>query len=131
MHVVSSASGRRVEPGCMIHIVSGPYLGQAWRYSHVREVEGAHRVHCTRRVSGKRGRVFNGHREFHPSVFGLEVKIEISWQRHALNTTRHTLGKVDDYLLAGAFALLPLAFFEHYHMASKITETLSFGGPGH
>ena len=36
--------------------------------------------------------------------------------------------KIDDYLWAGAFALVPLAFFEHYHLAETITSALKFGG---
>ncbi len=131
MQLINPNTGQIIEPGAKIHTLHGAH---AWRYERLRQIDAhTHHVHCTRVVKGTRGRTFRGHREFHPSVFGLEIKIDITWQRHALNKSRHVLGKVDDYLLAGLFAIVPLAFFERFHWADDITSlfTLGYIGSGH
>lgn len=118
-----NAHGEEVTPGSRLHAVVGPQTGQVWTYSHVLEhpVDG-HRVHVTRRH-----RLGHVHREFHPGVFGLVVKVDITWKRHIVNTMHHARQKFDDYLLAGIIALLPLAAFEHFHLSEKIIEALPFG----
>lgn len=127
MHLINPTTGKIVTPGSKIHTPDG----KSWRYDHLRKVShGVHHVHVTNIVRGSRGRTFRGHREFHPSVFGLEIKIDISWQRHAINTGKHVFAKIDDYLWAGAFAIIPLAFFEHYHMSGTIIETVTLGVMG-
>lgn len=123
--LINPTTGQIIEPGSKIHTVQGSH---AWRFERLRKVDhSTHHVHCSRLVKGARGRHFRGHREFHPSVFGLDVKIDITWSRHVVNTSKHVFSKIDDYLWAGAFAIIPLAFFEHYHMSGTIIETVTLG----
>ena len=124
MKLVNSASGSEINCGTMLHMVAGPTLGQAWRYERItpHDTDG-HRVHCTR-VHPRMGRV---HREFHPRVFGATVVIDVRWYRDIHHTAHRAWLKIDDYLFAGIFALLPLAFFEHYHWAETITEAIGLG----
>lgn len=117
MELVSCATGEAIEQGCTLHATSGPQLGKAWRFEHIAErPDGAHHVHVTR-SGGKLGRI---HREFHPGVFGCEIKIDITWRQGVRHYAHHAWTKVDDYLMAGAFALVPLAFFEHFHWADRL-----------
>lgn len=128
MRLINTATGEAFNVGCMLHVVTGPSLGQAWRYEHLRPHEDGHRVHVTR-SHPKMGRV---HREFHPMIFGCRVEVEITFTRRLCQDSRHFVGKVDEWFLAGVFALVPLAFFEHYDLATKIPELLGAGGPtGH
>lgn len=60
------------------------------------------------------------HREFHPSALGCEIAVDITWRKSMGHAAYRTWSKVDDYLLAGIFALVPLAFFEHYHWSEFI-----------
>jgi len=116
-----NAQGVEVLPGSRLHAVSGPFMGQLWQLSHVIEhpIDG-HRVHVTRRHS----RLGHVHREFHPGVFGLSVVIDLTWKHHMVNKVHHVRSKFDDYLLAGVVALVPLAFFEQFHLAEKLGELL-------
>ena len=125
MQLINPRTGQVIQPGTKIHTVHG---SDPWRYERLRKIDDTqHRVHVTRIVKGSRGRTFRGHREFHPSVFGLEVKIDITWERKAVCRTRHMISKIDDYLLAGVFAIIPLAFFEHFHWADDITSFVTLG----
>lgn len=114
-----NAQGVEVQPKTRLHVVEGRAAGQVWQYSHVVEhpVDG-HRVHVTRRHP----RMGHVHKEFHPSVFGLHVLVDITWKRHVVNKVHHVRSRFDDYLLAGIVALLPLALFEHYHLAERVPE---------
>lgn len=128
MKLINPTTGQTIAPGSKIHTVPG---GEPWHFERItRHPSGEHRVHCTKIVKGAKGRHFRGHREFHPHAFGLEIKIHISWQRHAINSGKHVFSKIDDYLWAGAFAIIPLAFFEHYHMSGTIIETVTLGVMG-
>ncbi|MCX5605979.1 hypothetical protein OOK29_48560 [Streptomyces phaeochromogenes] len=125
MKLVSRATGQEVTPGSTLHMQSGSAAGRAWRFEHIVErPDGNHHVHVTR-LSGKLGRT---PRQYHPDVFGCDITIEITWRQSVRNAAHHAWTKVDDYLLAGAFALVPLAFFEQYHLAETITSALGFGG---
>lgn len=116
-----NAQGHTVEPGTRLVAVQGKETGQYWHFSHVVEhpIDG-HRVHVTRRHP----RMGHVHREFHPVIFGLHVVIDVTWKRHIVNKAHHVRVKFDDYLLAGVIALLPLAIFEHYHLAERLPEIL-------
>ena len=68
--LINPRTGQVIEPGTKIHTVQG---GHAWRFERLRKVDHhEHHVHVTKIVKGTRGRTFRGHREFHPSVFGLD-----------------------------------------------------------
>lgn len=120
--LVNIATGAEVTEG---DTVRHQETGLAWRFSHLTHhpVKG-HRVHVTRRHA-KLGRVPG---EFCPSVFGLDVVIKVGWKGHVKNVLHVTISKLDEWLLAGVIALLPLAFFEQFHAAEKITELFGFGG---
>ncbi|MGW7514155.1 hypothetical protein ACWGJ2_00985 [Streptomyces sp. NPDC054796] len=76
MDLINDATATPVEPGDTIHMVSGPNAGQAWRFEKVIEhATDGHRVHVTR-LHPKFGRV---HREYHPSLFGCSVAIDVQW----------------------------------------------------
>ncbi|UIX34312.1 MULTISPECIES: hypothetical protein [unclassified Streptomyces] len=125
MKLVSCTTGQEITPGATLHMQSGPTAGRAWRFEHIVErPDGSHHVHVTR-ASGKLGRVPG---QYHPVLFGCEIAVDITWRQNIRNTVRHAWTKADDYLMAGVFALVPLAFFEHYQWAESITSALGFGG---
>ncbi|MET8030616.1 hypothetical protein [Streptomyces avermitilis] len=125
MKLISCATGREVEAGRRLYGQSGDAAGLAWKFERIIERRsGVHHVHVSR-PGGKLGRI---HREFHPSVFGCEITVEITWRRTVRHTAVRAWAKADDYLWAGVFALLPLAFFEHFHWAEAIVSALGMDG---
>lgn len=116
-----NAQGEKIVPGARLRALAGPESGTNWTYSHVVEhpIDG-HRVHVTRRHP----KLGHFHREFHPAVFGLEIHVDVCWKKVVRAKVHHVRTKVDDYLLAGLFALLPLAAFEHFHMSERLFEAL-------
>jgi len=119
-----NAQDQEVQPGMRLRVVEGKESGQAWTFSHVVEhpVDG-HRVHVTRRHP----RMGHVHREFHPRLFGLHVVIDMTWRQSARVRVHHIRTKVDDYILAGIFALIPLAVFEQFHLSEHMFEILGLG----
>lgn len=121
MKLVSRMTGREIMQGRTLHGRTGGAAPHAWRFERISlHRDGAHRVHVSR-PGGRLGRI---HREFHPIDFGCEVRIEITWRRAVRHAATRTWSKVDDYLLAGLFALVPLAFFEHFHWSDAIVSML-------
>lgn len=129
--IVELDSGRVITPPCMLR---APEVG-TWRLEHHAEHKGEHVLHCSR---------FNGRRRIHttfaPHVFGLTVEIDVVWYRAVRHTAHMARVKGGDYMLAGIFALVPLAFFERFHWAETITQGFaaigsvfgySPGGAGH
>lgn len=112
-----NAQDEEVRPGARLVALQGKETGQLWRYSHVVEhATDGHRIHVVRRHP----RLGHVHREFHPALFGLKVVVDITWQRHVINKAHDVRCKVDDYLLAGVIALVPLAVFEHYQVSERL-----------
>lgn len=125
MKLVSCVTGEEIRTGRTLRAQTGAVTGQAWKFERIAErADGIHHVHVSR-PGGKLGRI---HREFHPSVFGCEITVEITWRRSVGHAAYRTWSKVDDYLLAGLFALVPLAFFEHYHWSEFIVSILGMDG---
>ncbi|MFE9769809.1 hypothetical protein ACFYPC_35695 [Streptomyces sp. NPDC005808] len=125
MKLVSRVTGKEIKQGRTLHGQAGAATGLAWRFERISlHRDGVHHVHVSR-PGGKLGRI---HREFHPSVFGCEVTVEITWRLAVRHAATRTWSKVDDYLLAGVFALVPLAFFEHFHWAEAIVSALGLNG---
>lgn len=129
--LVFADTGKPVIPGCVLRAVDpigGPYV---WHLDghRIGADDHGHRVMVSRHHP-KLGRV---HRTFHPRVFGLTVVIDIVWYRDVRHTAHVVWAKGNDWLMAGIFALIPLAFFEHYHWADDITNMMSIfgGGDGH
>ncbi|GAA0505311.1 MULTISPECIES: hypothetical protein [Streptomyces] len=76
MQLINDATASVVEPGSMIHMVSGPTAGQVWRFERVIDhATSGHCVHVTR-PHPKLGRI---HREYHPYLFGCSVVIDVHW----------------------------------------------------
>jgi hypothetical protein len=76
MRVVNTSTQCEVEPGTMLHMISGPSAGQAWRLEKVAtRHDGDHQLHVSRSLP-KLGRV---HREFHPRLFGCVVVIDVKF----------------------------------------------------
>ncbi|WP_331740742.1 hypothetical protein OG613_47015 (plasmid) [Streptomyces sp. NBC_00015] len=126
MKLISCATGREIEAGRKLYGQSGAAAGLAWRFERIApRRNGVHHVHVSRPGGRKLGRI---HREFHPSVFGCEITVEITWRRAVRHAAVHAWAKADDYLLAGVFALVPLAFFEHFHWAEAIVSALGMDG---
>lgn len=124
MKLVSRVTGKEIKQGRKLRGQAGAAAPHAWRFERINlHRDGIHRVHVSR-PGGKLGRI---HRAFHPSDFGCEVRVEITWRRSVRHAAWRTWSKVDDYLLAGLFALVPLAFFEHFHWADAIMSMLGMG----
>jgi hypothetical protein len=122
MKLASNVTGLEINCGEILHAQTGPTAGRAWRFEGIAERPiGAHHVHVSR-SGGKLGRI---HREYHPGVFGCEIKIDVTWRQRTKNRVQRMRTKIDDYLMAGAFALVPLALFEHFHLAEPIAAALT------
>ncbi|WP_328869617.1 hypothetical protein OHT76_05565 [Streptomyces sp. NBC_00287] len=125
MKLVSCATGQEIAPGSTLRMESGRFVGIAWRFERIVErPDGSCLVHVTR-LSAKLGRISQ---QYHPGAFGCEITTEIAWRQNIRAAVHHAWTKADDYLLAGVFALVPLAFFEQYHLGEAITSALGLGG---
>jgi hypothetical protein len=129
--IVNAESGALVPLGTMLHTAHPSARPGTWRLENHNVRNGEHVLHVSR-SHPRMGRV---HREFHPTVFGLTVEIDVVWYRDLRHTGHVCWARCGDWFMAGLVALVPLAFFEHYHMAGSITEIVTFGmfgsGGGH
>lgn len=126
MHKITSITGEEIPLGRMVMAQKGPHSGSWWRLDGLTETAGRHLVTVSRLVS-RLGR----HRMVAPPEhFGLMVQQVVTFFRHLKNTCVRVWHKLDDGIILGALALVPLAFFEKYHLADTITALLGFGG-GH
>jgi len=75
MRLMHSETGLVVKQRDVIHIVSGPLAGQAWRFQRVIPHPDGHKIHCTR-SNRKLGRE---HGQFPPHLFGCRVVLDLSW----------------------------------------------------
>ncbi|MFJ3311098.1 hypothetical protein ACIPSA_50925 [Streptomyces sp. NPDC086549] len=113
MKLVSCVTGEEIQTGRTLRVQTGAAAGQTRKFERIAQhADGVHHVHASR-PGGKLGRI---HREFHPSAFGCEI----TWRKSVSHAAYRTWSKVDDYLLAGLLALVPLPFFEHYHWSEYI-----------
>lgn len=97
----------------------GRHTGTWWRIDDLFHDGRDHMVRASQKHAV--GRV---HRTFPPAVFGLTVQEELSRMRAALNRLHHVRQSVDEGLIMGTLALLPLAVFEAYHGAEHTREFL-------
>lgn len=117
MHHLVSADGTVVMPGTMVHAVTGPHAGTHWRLEKVHHNGETHVLRCSRLLRSMRVRM-----DFHPSVFGLHM-IEIkAWYKIGKADLRRFWGKIDEGVIMGALALVPLAVFEAFHGAEHFRE---------
>lgn len=114
--LIMSTTGEVILPGRMIQATVGPHTGTWWRLDALAHNGREHIVRVSRCVRGGRMRRIAA---FPLHVFGLMIdEVKALWRR-AAHTAEH---KTLDYMLAGVSALVPLAFFEQYHGAERITE---------
>lgn len=120
-----NSEGVIIEHGSIVHLTAGPFVGKAYRYEGV-IISGHHtyRVKITRKsIAGH----FRAVEWCHPSMIGCEVRVPLTRCQQVGAFALACWTKIDDWFMAGLVALVPLAWFEHYHMATKITEILSLG----
>lgn len=91
-------------------VEQGPHKGTWWRLDELFHDGTQHMVRCSRKHRAGRVR-----RVFAPAVFGLTVHEELTRFKHAFNLVIHARRKVDDGIILGALALIPLALFEAFH----------------
>lgn len=95
MRLTHSETGDVVDPGSVIHMTTGPSVGQAWRFERIIPHEDGHKIHCTR-SHPRMGRI---HREFHPRLFGCHVVIDVKWYRDRTRITRCFTASVTQLVL--------------------------------
>lgn len=121
--ILRTEDGVEIRPGQTVHAVRGAYKGRRFRFVEIHD--DGERIHVTL----LHPHPFRHARQvLHPSAFGLHIHQPLSRAQHVLNGLHHTWQRIDEWLLAGLVALLPLAFFEHFHWAETITQWLGFGG---
>lgn len=101
-------------------VESGPFRGTVWRIDELFHDGTDHCVRASRKHRAGRVRGV-----FHPSVFGLMVQEEFTRIRRVVNRLQHMLRTVDEGLIMGTLALLPLAAFEAYHGGEVTREFLT------
>lgn len=133
MHITLVTTGDVVPLGRSIQAVTGPYAGMWWRLDDVRRSDGdtPHVVHVSRLTRIGRHRMVAS-----PGMFGLVIREAVTLWRHVCHLLTVTRRKVDDGLILGALALIPLALFEAFHggetTRALLTQWLSSGnGGGH
>jgi len=108
-HLVTP-DGEIILPGAMLHAVNGPHAGTHWRLERVHHNGTYHVLRCSRLHRQMRVRM-----DLHPHVFGLSVLEITRWYRPRAQDLKACWHKIDDGLLMGALALIPLAAFEAFH----------------
>lgn len=113
MHrIILASTGSELTLGrSRVRALSGPHTGQWFTLNSVHSHKGEHHLHVSRRTRA------GVHHLPHcaPEVFGVIVEEIVNLYRHALNTLAHMRRKVDDGIILGALALVPLAVFEAFH----------------
>jgi hypothetical protein len=103
-----------------VRAVQGRHAGTWWRIDDLFLDGSEHMVRASRKHT-----VGREHRTFPPAIFGLIVREEITRMRAFLNRLHHTRQSVDEGLIMGTLALLPLAVFEAYHGGEVTREFLA------
>lgn len=126
-----NAEGREVARDAIIRVTMGPDVGKAYVFSGVIKYRTTYRVKCTRKTP--HAPYLRGVDFFHPSAFDCHVQAPLTLCQRFKYLCHYGWSHLGDWVMAGVVALVPLAMFEHFHMASKITEVVSLGmfGGGH
>lgn len=114
-----AATGQVLIPGMRIQAVTGSHTGTWWRLDAVVHNGREYVVRVFRRV----GRLVQN-AAFPLHVFGLTYDEMVIWWRTPGRTCRIIIHKIDEWLMAGLFALIPLAVFESCHGAERFSEWL-------
>lgn len=102
-------------------IEKGREKGTWWRLDELFHDGTEHRVRASRRHAA--GRV---HRTFPPAAFGLIVREELTRLRLLLNRLHHLWQTIDEGVVMGTLALVPLALFEAYHGGEVTREVIHY-----
>lgn len=104
---LASDSGDAVLPGTLLTAVIGPHTGRHFRFVAVHEDRARIIVHRMHPHPFRNSRAV-----VHPSIFALSLQAEVARARHVLNALHHAWQKLDEWLLAGVVALVPLALVD-------------------
>jgi hypothetical protein len=124
-HKLVTTNGETVSLPCVLPAQMGPHAGAHFRLEALVERDGKHHVRATRLVHQRRHVV-----HVLPEVFGLMVEEVVTAVRHWVNLLHRMWMKLDDGIVMGFLALIPLAFFEAFHGAELTRQMLEmiFGG---
>jgi len=102
------------------HLIAqtGPHAGRSFRIDNIIHEDGKHLVIASRRHS----RTIRHVVKVLPEIFGIVITEIEEIGREIWNTVKWLWLKVDEGLYMGTAALIPLAYFEHYDLATKIVE---------
>lgn len=121
--ILQTEAGEEIHSGATLRATSGAYLGRRFRFVEVHD--DGERI----TVTMLHPHPFRHARQvMHPSAFGLRLHRPLSRSRRMANAVHHVWQRVDEWLLAGLVALIPLAFFERFHWADQITSLMGMGG---
>lgn len=110
MRITLASTGMDVPLGRSVQAVKGPYAGTWWRLDDVRKANGQHLICASRTHRVGRHRITVA-----PDMFGLVIEEIVRFARHCLNTLHAVRVKIDDGIILGFLALIPLALFEAFH----------------
>lgn len=120
--LLMTMAGQAIAPGSMITAVRGPHQGRHFRFVDVHDDGEQLVVHHMYPHPFRHARAV-----VHPHVFGLQLKEELTRLGHALNVTHHVWQRIDEWLLAGAFALIPLGIVEP-EIGHRLLTLIGMGG---
>jgi len=104
---LATTSGDTVPVGAMLRAVVGPWQGRTFRFSGVHS--DGQRIHVCLMTAHP---FAHARMVLHPSVFRCEMQREVGRAQHVINMAWHCWQKIDEWLLAGVFALLPLSMVD-------------------
>lgn len=126
MRLISSTTGEEITTAAMLTHVSDR---TRWRFEAITCRTDGRIIHVSRYERRVSGRV---HAHFHPDAFGVRVEVTLTRVQVVTHHARRVWLRVDDWVWAGVIALVPLAFFERFHMADMIVSAFGFtSGAGH
>lgn len=121
-HHLMDQHGTVIALPTVLPALSGPHQGHHWRLEELVERDGVHFVRATR-IRNRRRCVIT----CLPEIFGLVVERIVNRARHVANVLHRAWSTIDEGLIMGVLALIPLALFEAYHggeVARHILESL-------
>jgi hypothetical protein len=102
------------------HLVAqhGPHAGRTFRIDDIVHEGGRHLVVATRKHNSRIRHTV----KVLPEIFGIVINEIEEIGRQVWTAIKWVWLKVDEGLYMGTAALIPLAYFEHYDLATKIVE---------
>lgn len=119
--IVNPETGKVVPLGTMLHTAHPSARPGTWRLERHVPRGDDHALHVSR-SHPRMGRI---HKEFHPTVFGLIVELDIRWYRDIRHTCHRIWIKCGDGVVLGFLALPALGLFEHFHWSESMIHGFS------